>query len=61
MTGIMLNQQLADTWTNFNDINTIYEQNNKYDGIGFVLSKMMIMLYLILTMLLMKMVKLNQI
>lgn len=29
----------SDTWTIFRDINTIYEQNDKYDGIGFVLSE----------------------
>ncbi|WP_319020776.1 phage NrS-1 polymerase family protein [Staphylococcus equorum] len=29
----------SDTWTIFSAINTIYEQNNKYDGIGFVLSE----------------------
>ena len=29
----------SDTWTIFDAINTIYEQNDGYDGIGFVLSE----------------------
>ena len=29
---------ISDTWTIFSAINTIYEQNDKYEGIGFVLS-----------------------
>jgi putative DNA primase/helicase len=29
----------SDTWTIFDAINTIYEQNDKYEGIGFVLSE----------------------
>ncbi|MGN5882463.1 phage/plasmid primase, P4 family [Staphylococcus simulans] len=36
--GYRASSTKKDTWTLFNPIYTLYEQNNKYDGIGFVLS-----------------------
>ncbi|HCZ1443192.1 phage/plasmid primase, P4 family [Staphylococcus aureus] len=37
--GYKANSTNSDTWTIFDAINSIYEQNDRYDGIGFVISE----------------------
>ncbi|OJT35468.1 phage/plasmid primase, P4 family [Staphylococcus ureilyticus] len=37
--GVKASSTNKDTWSNFHDVHSLYDSSNKYDGIGFILSK----------------------